>query len=317
MTIQITSTTDSAEAVAAENSDLDQGENVENNKAEAAATEEQSEEVEASSESEENADEVEAKGDGEDEDGDESAEDKPKKKGGFQKRIEKLNTRLGEREKELEYWRAQAIKGQKPEDSGDAQAPAKAEAGGKPVEDDFETHAEFIEALTDWKLEQKELKAKAEAEQAQAKTEYQKRFDAHQSRIQEFKKQHADYGDVVSEAISELGEDFSFSAAVEFELLSSEMSGELMYELAKNPKEIARLNTLSPSAVAREFGKLEARLALEKEKSAPKEAIKTKAPKPIASVGSKTTGTGRKSIYDPDLSQADYERLRAQMSRDA
>lgn len=231
---------------------------------------------------------------------------KPKKKGGFQKRIEKLNSRVTAAQEERDYWKAQALKAAKPEEAAAQIDPPKAEdEAGKPDPDKFETYSEYVEALADWKLDKREAKAKAEADKARRESEQKSQETAHYERVQAFIKEHADYPEVL-EGVREL----AISPTVENLLITSENGPELLYELAKNPEEFKRVNALSPLAAARELGRLESKLQ-PKSSEAPKPEPKktTKAPEPIAPVGSKG-GTAEKSIYDPSLSQAEYERLR-------
>src|SRR5206468_5111195 len=85
-------------------------------------------------------------------------EAKPKKKGGFQRRIDKLNAAKAAAQQEADYWKRLALEkgaGEPKKDQVDSKAPATAQSNeGKPNPDNFDTHAEYVEALTDWKTEQ-------------------------------------------------------------------------------------------------------------------------------------------------------------------
>ncbi len=81
--------------------------------------------------------------------------------------------------------------------------------------------------------------------------------------------------------------------AVADAIKDSENGPAIAYHLAKNPKESARINALSPLSAAREIGKLEAKLGTPKQPPAKKT---TKAPAPIAPVG------GNNEIVEKDLS---------------
>lgn len=250
-------------------------------------------------------------------DNDESVneDNKPKKKGGFQKRIGKLTAKISAKDQEIEYWKEQALKGKNPDKPQvEATKETKSVSEGKPDPNNFDTNAEYIEALTDWKLEQKETKAKADKQIEQVKSEYQKQSEAHQTRINEFKKQTPDFDDVVGEFLEEHG-DVKFSPAVEELVLLSDLSGAIVYEFAKNKKELDRLNSLSPLAAAREFGKLELKLSKETDSTNAVEKKTSKAPPPITPVRSKSSATTRKTIYDADLSQAEYEAMRREQEK--
>src|SRR5437879_5678883 len=99
----------------------------------------------------------------------EVTDDKPKGKGGFQKRIDKLireNAEARERAEKAEL-RAKELEAKGGKAEPEKVAP---KADARPVEDDFKTMGEYIEALTDWKLQQT-LKAQSEAEEAEAEQE--------------------------------------------------------------------------------------------------------------------------------------------------
>jgi uncharacterized protein YozE (UPF0346 family) len=315
MSILVTSTTDSKEAVSAANGDLAQkNEEVKSQSASVEATDEITEESDASEETEE----LEASQNDEesqDEDQSKEADEKPKKKGGFQKRIDKMTKRLSAKEQEAEYWKAEALK-QKTADAPkkEVESIAKVEAGGKPSADDFESHEAYVEALTDWKIEQREAKKEQAQKQEQAKSAYQKQIDEHNKRVVEFQKEASDYKEVVQDFIEEHG-DIKFSLALEESIISSENGPALVYELLKNKEELDRINSLHPLVAAREIGKLEARLAKASESSEKKEIKTTKAPKPLTPVGTKSSGAGKKSIFDPDLSQREYEAIRDKEER--
>lgn len=264
---------------------------------------EESEEESKDDESEESED-VEEKDD-------KKEEVKPKKKGGFQKRIDRFKKQLTAKEQELEYWKNQAMV--KKEEKPQVQEESKADDLQKPKAEAFETNAEYLEALADWKADQK-LKAFEEKQSKERmKSDYQKQqltvAEKYQEREKEFAKTVEDYEDVLEEV-----SDFKPSIGLQECLLTSELGPQLAYNLAKNREELERINALSPLAQAREIGKLEAKLAK------PEKEIKkqTKAPPPINPIGSKSSASVKKDINDPNLSQAEYEALRRkQMAKKA
>lgn len=301
-------TTNESTTAAPEKSELAEN-NSEVNKenSESVQGEEQDETIEESetSESEETEEQSEESEDEHDEEKSQQDE-KPKKKGGFKKRIERFQRKLSVTEQELAYWKEQALKGNSKAET-EVQAPAKQEANSKPKADDFTSYEDYTEALTDWKIEQREKERETKAKETQVKTEYQKQVESFQSKVSEFAKTKDDFEDVISEV-----DDVPLSLGVSEAITSSENGPELMYELAKNKKELLRINALSPILAAREIGKIEARLAKTESKPIPKT---TKAPAPITPVGNKGSATIKKSIYDPNLSQADYERLMAEREK--
>jgi hypothetical protein len=189
----------------------------------------------------------------------------------------------------------------------DVETPAKSDPAGKPSPDSFETHAEYVEALTDWKIEERERVARETAARSKLETEQKSLMSAHSERVKSFAEKTEDFQDVLRSV-----DDVRISPTVAELLVSSDNGPELMYELAKNRAEYERINALNPLAAARELGKLDAKLAaIKAPASEPKEPKTiTKAPKPIAPVSGKG-GVVEKSIHDPNLSQREYEALRA------
>lgn len=234
-------------------------------------------------------------------------EDKPKKKGGFQRRIDKLNARVSAREQEIEYWKQQALKSaSEPRNDSKVEANKPVASEGKPTPDKFDTHAEYVEALTDWKTDQKLKEHDQKLEKSKVESEQAKVINSYAERVKAFAAKTADFDEVLEEV-----NDIPLSMAVREIILTSENGPELAYELAKNREEYARMCKLSPLAAAREIGRLESKLAIKSSDDKSPELKKiTKAPKPLEPVNAGGKGSATKSIFDPNISQADYERLR-------
>lgn len=277
----------------------------EQNESEASDSSEAEEESEAGSEGEATSPK-----DGEETEPKDAAapDQKPKKKSGFQRRVDKLNARISDREREVEYWREQALKGAnqpKPDQKAD---PANAVAAeGEPQPEQFEDHRSYVKALA--KFEAKQLLA--EERQSRAKTELQteqqKQVQTYTEKAKAFAAKADDYEEVMADVA-----DQRLSPAIQDIFLSSENGPELAYELAKDPEEFARMCSLPPGQAYREMGKFEAKLALKapaNQEQKPKTI--TKAPKPLNPVNAGGKGSATKSIYDPNLSQRDYEAIRA------
>jgi hypothetical protein len=231
--------------------------------------------------------------------------EKPRKKGGFQRRIDKLNARYSEKEREVDYWKRQAMQvasESKKEPVAPASKPVSAE--GKPNADNFDTHSAYVEALTDWKTEQKLNERDQKAAQASFKTEQAKVFEKYQERKLAFAEKNPDFDEVIDDV-----SDIQVSAAISDILLTSENGPEIAYNMAQNREEFARICKLRPLDAARAIGKIEATLS-----SKPSETKETKkitgAPEPLKPVGTGGKGNVQKTIFDPTLSQADYEKLR-------
>jgi hypothetical protein len=280
---------------------------------------EQKESVESdatSTEAKEESEKEDAEGepDSDEEDGKLDASGKPKKKSGSQRRkerAERAEAEVTRARAEADHWRSLALKGagEKQEAPKTDPKPA-AETTGKPQAGNFETHAEFVEALADWKADQKlqeyEKKQQAKVQEGQQSAALKAHFD----RVESFKKQTADYDEVIEEA-----GDLPLSAVIQELVISSDNGPQLIYELAKNTEELDRLNRLAPLAAARELGRLEAKFASKTSSPKEQETKKTtQAPKPLTPVGGKGAAV-EKSITDPNLTQAEYEAIRRKQVR--
>lgn len=321
MSIQVTSTTDPQAAVLASSESASESKVDEKSPAPSEEKSEQGEKVEESdpsneeTETKEESEDESQESEKSDEDGEESEEKRESKPrpNGFKRRIDKLNKRLTDKEREMEYWKQEALKGkatQEPQRKDEA--PKTIQVEGKPSPDSYETHAEYIDALTDWKIEQRDKQKEIQAREAQLKTETQKQVQTFQSKVKEFKDVHDDFDDAMTEV-----DDIAMSIGIQETILSSEFGPQLMYELAKNREEYERINKLSPYAAARELGKIEARISSQ---SSDKQEIKktTKAPTPLTPVGGKGSSSSKKTIWDAaNESQAAYERARREQSKRA
>lgn len=229
-------------------------------------------------------------------------EQKPKPKNGFKKKIGKLQS-------ERDFWKEEALKarqaGNQPQQNQQAD-PQEKPANGlvKPDPNKYDSYDKYIEDLTDYKVKLFRQEDEAKNQQRQIQSEHAKRTQTFEEKISEFKKTAQDFDEVISEI-----EDVNGTPALHDAILSSDLGPKLLYELAKNPKELERINSLPPAAVYKEIGKLEAKF---EQKSSPAPVVKTtNAPRPIKPVGANSTAASTKSIYDENISQAEYERRRA------
>lgn len=275
-----------------------------------------SETEEAGNENEDPADESESESSDEDMPKD-SAKDKPKAKSGFKRRIDKLSREKSQALQEADFWKREALKHRgATELKADAtESKAKTPENGKPKPEDFDSHADWVEAVADWKADQKveaKLKEREEkAEKAKLQSDQEKVEASFRERVNAFAEKTEDWGEVLESV-----DDVPVSLSVQQLLVSSENGPELMYELAKNRAEFERINALPPLAAARELGRFESKLTSSSRSSEakPEQKTITKAPKPLDPVGGKG-GKVRKTIYDPSLTQAEYEELRAEQER--
>lgn len=244
-----------------------------------------------------------------------------KKKGGFQRRIDKKTREAAEakalyeqeRQRSLELERRLAqIQGAGANGSDTTQdtKPKGAAQDKEPDPNDFETHAEFVKAQARWEVRQELKDRELKQQRSQLETEHQRLVREYSEKSKAFSEKHEDFDDVLEDV-----NDIPLSPALHDIILTSENGPELAYELAKDRDAFARLNKLSPIALAREVGRFEVKLSKASSQENPKETKITKAPPPIAPVGTGGKGSVPKSIDDPNLSQAEYERLRREQMR--
>jgi hypothetical protein len=309
MQVTISST---AEAQAADAALSKKAEATEVEQQNSASSEQQDESNEEESETSENLEDSESDESAESEDDEDTLKDeqdksqRPKKKGGYQKRIDKLTRERSLAAEEAQYWKEQALKAGKA-DKQDQPPTQKTEAvavaESKPLAKDFDTHEDYVEALTDWKIEQKEKQSTEKAKLAEAQAEHQKRQAKFQENIQSFTKATPDFNDVLEEV-----EHIPLSQTLKDAIVTSDDGARLIYELAKNPTEYERINSLHPAAALRAIGAFEAKLSSEPTKTKEIKTI-TKAPAPISAIA-KGSAPLTKSLSDPNLPFSEYEKLR-------
>lgn len=291
MSIKVESATDSVENVAAVNAVVPPVVEADETKEDQAGTEEA---VAPDAEAVETDDE--------DQEGEEvEQEDKPKKKkSGYVRKLEKKDELIAAKDREIELLKQLAEQGK----SKDKAEPKKVvDSSEKPNPDNFESHSDYVEALTEWKIDQKDQKKTQESEANQAKQKAQEIGTAFKERLETFKEKHEDFDDLLEAATKP---HLRLDDVAQHALIESEKSAELLYELAKNIPELERISKLSPIQQIKELGKIEARLTSEPVKEPKKQST---APAPISTIKAKGA-TVTKSIYDPNLSQKEYEALR-------
>lgn len=152
------------------------------------------------------------------------------------------------------------------------QQPAPQQAqDAKPTRREGETDDAYLDRLTDWKLDQRDSKAKQERAQESQKS-LAKKTDAIYAEAQK-----------VPGFDREAFDDLPLTRPMVEALVDSDQAAKLMAYMASNPDDIARIATLSEARQAAELGKLEAKLA-----SAPTPKP-SKAPNPIKPVGGAST----------------------------
>lgn len=163
--------------------------------------------------------------------GEPEPEEKRKRAGGWQRKIDRLE-RMNEQ-------LVQQLGSQRPAPTN-AKPPKEQTAEEKAAAD----AAAYMDGLVDQRLALREAKQRQQAVVA----DFQRRTAEVRAKIPDFE-------DVVMSA------DIPGESALGQVLLTSEHGPAIMYQLAKNPGELARISALPPLDAAREVGRLEAKLA--------------------------------------------------------
>lgn len=222
---------------------------------------------------------------------DDAAAEPPKKAKGVQKRIDELTANWRNTERDRDEWRRLAQ--QLMESQGKPKEDAPEPPQPKPTQDAFPDYDQYLEALADWKAEQKiqahlgEAEKRRSAETQQAAQ--QKRVSGFQQRAAEFAKEHPDYHAVAENPNVPITQPM-FDAIVE-----SDRGPEIAYHLGQHPEIAARLSSMSPVGAARELGKLEAQLSI------PAKPKASQAPDPVEPVG----GGSERNAKDPEKMTTD------------
>lgn len=192
-------------------------------------------------------------------------------KSGVQERINELTRKWRTTERELDYWRNQAMSAQQPQQpTAQVQQPQ-----GKPNPDDFDDYDQYLDKLADWKFQEKLNDYTKQQKQTQEQQRQQNVATQFAMRAEQFKQQNPDFEMVAYTA--------PISDAVSMIIAESELGPQIAFTLGKNHDEARRISSLPVVSAAREIGKLEAKLSI------PPPKTTTQAPDPIQTVdGSET-----------------------------
>jgi hypothetical protein len=234
-----------------------------------------------------------------------------------QPRIDELTRNAHDAKREAAFWKARA-------ESLAAPPAPPPEPAAKPTPDQFDDYGAYVEALTDWKADQK-IDAKLKERDTLTAEQQQ-----HQTRVGNWATREAAVRTAVPDYDEVMGaSSVPVTKAVEAELLDSPRGPEIALHLAKNPDIADKLNGMSEREVAREIGRLEASLpAVSAPTPAPTDDTDTPAPPPApasrtpaaaprttnAPPPAKPTGAGRSAAVPLEkMSMDDYvEKRKAQ-----
>jgi len=184
-------------------------------------------------------------GDKEDDDAPDETPANKGKGGSRQRRIDKLT-------RENEELRRQVAQ-QAPPPQDKPPEPEKPADNSKPKLEDFQTLEAYQEALTDWKLDERERNREQAEAKAAAEDQVRKEQDAWSKQQAAARKAHKDYDDVMDGVMIPAGPGVM---AARQALLEESNGAEILYHLATHPKELERIAALSPASAAVAIGKL-------------------------------------------------------------
>jgi hypothetical protein len=180
---------------------------------------------------------------------------------GVQARIDELTRARREAERSADYWKGIA--------THSTALDTAPETAAKPTAEDFDDYDAYVEALTDWKVDNKTRDVAAKATQSAEVSFRQSNWNDRQAAVVSIL---PDYNEVVGSSDIELKQNVIDA------LMESERGPELAYHMATNPEYAAQLNKMSATGAALELGRLEASLDTPVSKPA------SKAPAPISPI---------------------------------
>lgn len=213
---------------------------------------------------------------------------------GVQDRIDELTRARREAERDAEYWRTRAQGPQTP-----AQ---KADPEGRPTRENFQSDEQYQDALVDWKVDQR---LKQSEQRTNANREAEKKASDFESRKAAAREEMTDFDDVVNAVETPVANHVAEA------ILEHPKGPQIMYQLAKQPEMIDKLNGMSPMHVAFELGEIaaSAKAALAPTTSSKPADKVSKAPPPPA----RPSAAGRATIPSLDeMSMDDYVARRKQ-----
>lgn len=120
----------------------------------------------------------------------------------------------------------------------------------RPRREAYASDDEYFDKLTDWKLEQRDSRQKASANQEQARSMSEKTEKIYAEAEKLSGMDRDDLDEVVGK----------FTPVIAQALVESDVSAKLLTHMASHPEDLQRIAALSPARQAAEIGKLETRL---------------------------------------------------------
>ena len=216
--------------------------------------------------------------------------EKPREIDPVQRRINEITKKRRIAERELDFERKKRIEVEREIEKLKNIIPAT----NKPKVEDFETEADFYEALTDWKIEQKlnidKEKTGRESEEKKEKDKFAANLDAMEGKIEKGNEKYEDFSEIV------LDENLKITEQMIEVVNSSEIAEDILYYLGKNPDISADIAKMNPVLATREILRIEAKIT-----APPLRKKTTNAPEPITPV--KTNEIVEKTVQNRTLQE--------------
>jgi len=247
------------------------------------------------------------------------------KKGSLQARIDAITKEKYDTQRERDEARQQADRLDRELQSMRApKAPEKAEqryTRAKPSEDaigtQYESYGDYVEDLTDWKVEQRDAQRQEHEQRASIQQRHEQYAETFAGRIAKAEETDPAFWSKMSPAVVNLrpssalapGESPTAMNAIADVIFTSDYSTDLMAHFSQHDRDFQRLSTLPPNMLYRELGRLEARFHRpEAAQSGPAPATPvSQAPAPIKPVG-RAASSGDPLELSDDLDVDDYIR---------
>jgi hypothetical protein len=200
----------------------------------------------------------------------------------LEKEIAELQEKARLQQEKFEYWRdanrqarAAHFQGREVESPPTEVGAPEVPTEKAPVEDDFEDYNEYIDALTDWKVEQKLAEYDQRAQLRHQNEAHAEKRVSLVEKLELGREKYADFDEIVHDPIVPITEQI-----VDI-LAESEYPAEIAYYLGKNLSVATKISRMPPLAAARAIGKIEAKIA-EDEEGSPGSGSPSPQPKPTA-----------------------------------
>ena len=239
-----------------------------------------------------------------DEEGEEQPDEEqppaPKKTGGFQRKIERLQQKVAELEMERRY----AALHQQQQPPQQQQRPANAE----PKQEEFQDYETYDNARIEYRVAQALNAREKQMEQQRAQQREQEQVQGWHERVGQFRNEVQDFDDVLGNV-----DHIEIPKALQQAIIEDELGPKLAYELARQPDHFEKIAKLSPLGAIKALGEFKA--SLNAVKAAPPRKPVSNAPEPIRPVANGANGTVHKSL--DQLPLRDYIKLRNKQEADA